>query len=151
MLPPGAWLVVVYLGSLLLFFSNAFWQRDEFTGHIVYDFTLQNFAELAEAPYPEITFRTVLMAIAVTLACAVLAFPIAYYMARVASRRVRGLLIVAVVVPLWASYVIKVYSWRLILAEEGVLNSALEPLGLRGPGRASSPSGWCSRTSGCRT
>jgi putative spermidine/putrescine transport system permease protein len=135
LLPPGAWLVVVYLGSLLLFFSNAFWPRAEFTGHIVYDFTLQNFAELAEAPYPEITLRTVLMAIAVTLACAILAFPIAYYMARIASRRVRGLLIVAVVVPLWASYVIKVYSWRLILAEEGVLNWALEPLGLRGPGQ----------------
>jgi putative spermidine/putrescine transport system permease protein len=65
----------------------------------------------------------------------VVAFPIAYYMARVASRRVRALLVVAVVVPLWASYVIKVYSWRLILAEEGVLNWLLEPLGLRGPGQ----------------
>jgi putative spermidine/putrescine transport system permease protein len=75
------------------------------------------------------------MAIAVTLTCAVVAFPIAYYMARVASRRVRALLVVAVVVPLWASYVIKVYSWRLILAEEGVLNWLLEPLGLRGPGQ----------------
>ena len=135
LLPPGAWLVVVYLGSLFLFFSNAFWQRDEFTGHIIRDFTLQNFAELAQAPYPEITLRTVGMAIAVTLTCAVVAFPIAYYMARVASRRVRALLVVAVVVPLWASYVIKVYSWRLILAEEGVLNWLLEPIGLRGPGQ----------------
>lgn len=135
LLPPGAWLVVVYLGALLLFFSNAVWQRDEFTGAIIRDFTLQNFAELAEAPYPEITLRTVGMAIAVTLTCAVVAFPIAYYMARVASRRVRAFLIVAVVLPLWASYVIKVYSWRLILAEEGVLNWMLAPLGLKGPGQ----------------
>jgi putative spermidine/putrescine transport system permease protein len=135
LLPPGLWLIVVYLGSLLLFFSNAFWQRDEFTGHIIRDFTLENFAGLIQPPYPEITLRTVGMAIAVTLTCAVVAFPIAYYMARVASRRVRALLVVAVVVPLWASYVIKVYSWRLILAEEGVLNWLLEPLGLRGPGQ----------------
>ena len=132
---PGGWLVIVYLGSLLLFFSNAFWQRDEFTGHIVRNFTLENFAELVDAPYPEITFRTVVLAIAVTITCAVIAFPIAYYMARVASRRMRAFLIVAVVVPLWASYVIKVYSWRLVLAEEGVLNWLLEPLGLRGPGQ----------------
>ena len=132
---PGAWLVVVYLGSLLFFFSNAFWQRDAFTGRIIQDFTLQNFAELANAPYPEITLRTVVIAIAVTLTCAVVAFPIAYYMARIATRRTRALLVVAVVVPLWASYVIKVYSWRLILAEEGVLNWALEPLGIRGPGQ----------------
>ena len=74
------------------------------------------------------------MAAAVTVTCAVLAFPIAYYMARVASPRVRGLLVVAVLMPLWASYLIKVYSWRLILAEDGVLNWLLAPLGLTGPG-----------------
>ena len=132
---PAAWLVIVYLGSLLLFFSNAFWQRDEFTGHIIREFTLESFAELADAPYPEITLRTVMMAVAVTITCALIAFPIAYYMARVASRRMRAFLVVAVVVPLWASYVIKAYSWRLVLAEEGVLNWLLEPLGLRGPGQ----------------
>ncbi len=74
------------------------------------------------------------MAVAVTIACAVIAFPIAYYMARVASRRVRGIMVVAVVLPLWASYFVKAYAWRLILAEEGVLNWALGPLGLKGPG-----------------
>ena len=74
------------------------------------------------------------MAIAVTLTCMVLAFPIAYYMARVASPRVRGLLVVAIVMPLWASYLVKAYSWRLILSEDGVLNWFLAPLGLRGPG-----------------
>lgn len=138
---PGAWLVVVYLGSLLFYFSNAFWQRDEFTGHIIHEFTFQNFAELGAAPYPEITIRTVIMAIAVSLTCAIVAFPIAYYMARIARPRTRALLVVAVVVPLWASYVIKVYSWRLILAEEGVLNWALEPLGMRGPGQGA-PAVW---------
>jgi putative spermidine/putrescine transport system permease protein len=132
---PGGWLVVVYLGSLLLFFSNAFWQRDEFTGHIIRNFTLQSFVELADAPYPEITLRTVVLAIAVTITCALIAFPIAFYMARLASKRARAFLIVAVVVPLWASYVIKVYSWRLVIAEEGVLNWLLEPLGLKGPGQ----------------
>jgi putative spermidine/putrescine transport system permease protein len=132
---PGAWLVVVYIGSLVIFFSNAFWQVDDFTGRIIREFTFDNFAELLEDPYPEITLRTVGMAIAVTISCAVVAFPIAYYMARVASPRTRALLVVAVVVPLWASYVIKVYSWRLILAEEGVLNWALAPIGLRGPGQ----------------
>jgi putative spermidine/putrescine transport system permease protein len=131
---PGLWLVVVYLGSLMLFFSNAVWQVDDFTGRIIYSFTLENFAELFQDPYPEITLRTLVMAVAVTITCAVVAFPIAYYMARIASPRTRALLVVAVVVPLWASYVIKVYSWRLILADEGVLNWALAPIGLRGPG-----------------
>jgi putative spermidine/putrescine transport system permease protein len=74
------------------------------------------------------------MAALVTLGCVVLAFPVAYYMARVASRRVRSLLVVALVMPLWASYLVKVYSWRLILAENGLLNWLLEPLGLQGPG-----------------
>ena len=75
------------------------------------------------------------MAALVTVTCGVLAFPIAYYMARVASPRVRGLLAVAVVMPLWASYLIKAYSWRLILSEEGLLNWVLGPLGIRGPGQ----------------
>ena len=75
------------------------------------------------------------MAALVTVTCAVLAFPIAYYMARVASARTRGLLVVAVLMPLWASYLVKAYSWRLILSEQGLLNWLLDPLGLRGPGQ----------------
>jgi putative spermidine/putrescine transport system permease protein len=132
--PPLGWLVVVYLGSLLILFLNAFWTRDAFTGQTIYEPTLDNFVELIEGPYPQITLRTLLMAIAVTLTCATLALPIAYYMARVASPRVRSAMVVAVIVPLWASYLIKVYSWRLILAEDGILNWVLEPLGLKGPG-----------------
>jgi putative spermidine/putrescine transport system permease protein len=131
---PLAWLVVVYLGSLVILFLNAFWTRDAFTGQTIYEPTLDNFVEVLTGPYPLITARTVVMAASVTVACAILALPIAYYMARVASPRVRNAMVVAVIVPLWASYLIKVYSWRLILAEEGILNRVLEPLGLSGPG-----------------
>ncbi|MEO8462254.1 MAG: ABC transporter permease [Chloroflexota bacterium] len=133
---PVAWLVVAYLGSLAVLFVNSFWQRDEFTGLVQRTFTLDNFVELLTTPlYGTVLLRTVTMAATVTLTCAVLAFPIAFYMARVASPRVRGLLAVAVLMPLWSSYLIKAYSWRLILSEEGLLNWLLGPLGLRGPGQ----------------
>jgi putative spermidine/putrescine transport system permease protein len=132
---PLGWLVVVYLGSLFILFLNAFWQRDEFTGLVIREFTLDNFVEILSSPtYRLITLRTVAMAAAVTLTCAILAFPIAYYMARVASPRKRGVLVVAVLMPLWASYLVKAYTWRLILSSDGVLNWLLEPLGLAGPG-----------------
>lgn len=134
LLAPVAWLGVLYLGSLLLLLLNALWTRDAFSGATIYEPTLANFAKLFADPYPGIALRTVAMAAAVTLTCAVLAFPIAYYMARVASRRVRGLLVVAILMPLWASYLVKIYSWRVILAEEGILNVVLEPFGLHGPG-----------------
>jgi len=132
-LPLGT-LALVYFGSLLILLINSFWSRDSFTGLVVREFTLENFQELASPLFRTVVLRTVGMAAAVTVTCAVIAFPIAYYMARVASPRWRGVLVVAVLTPLWASYLIKVYSWRLILAENGVLNWALEPLGLRGPG-----------------
>jgi putative spermidine/putrescine transport system permease protein len=132
---PIGWLVLAYLGSLLVLFINAFWTRDPFTGLVIRQFTLDNFQEIIENPlYRTVTLRTVFMAAAVTVTCAVLAFPIAYYMARVASPRLRGLLVVAVLMPLWASYLIKAYTWRLILAEDGVMNWLLEPFGLKGPG-----------------
>ena len=133
---PIAWLVVAYLGSLGVLFINSLWQRDEFTGLVKRIFTFDNFALLVSNPlYVTVLLRTAGMAAAVTLTCIVLAFPIAYYMARVASPRTRGLLAVAVVMPLWASYLIKAYAWRLILSEEGLLNWLLQPLGLRGPGQ----------------
>ena len=132
---PVGWLVIAYLGSLAILFLNAFWTRDPFTGLVIRQPTVDNFVEVATNPlYRTVTLRTVGMAIAVTLTCMVLAFPIAYYMARVASPRVRGLMVVAIVMPLWASYLVKAYSWRLILSEDGVLNWFLAPLGLRGPG-----------------
>ncbi len=132
---PLFWLGVIYIGSLLILFLNAFWQRDEFTGLVIREFTLDNIAEILTNPtYRLITLRTLGMAAAVTVTCALLAFPIAYYMARVASPRQRGLLVVAVLMPLWASYLVKAYTWRLILSNEGVLNWMLQPLGITGPG-----------------
>jgi len=133
---PVAWLGVAYLGSLGVLFLNAIWQRDEFTGLVRREFTIDNFTTIITNPlYRTVILRTVGMAVAVTFTCAVLAFPIAYFMARVASGRTRGLLVVAVLMPLWASYLVKAYSWRLILSEDGLLNWLLAPFGLRGPGQ----------------
>jgi putative spermidine/putrescine transport system permease protein len=131
---PLGWLVLIYLGSLAVLFANAFFTRDAFSGATLQVATLANFERLLEDPYPGITLRTLGMAVAVTITCAVLALPIAFFMARIASAHVRNALVVAVIVPLWASYLIKVYSWRLILAEEGILNEVLGAIGLRGPG-----------------
>jgi putative spermidine/putrescine transport system permease protein len=134
---PVAWLGVAYLGSLAVLLLNSIWQRDEFTGLVRHDFSLDNFSKILTNPlYRTVILRTAGMATAVTLTCAVLAFPIAYFMARVASGRVRGLLVVAVLMPLWASYLVKAYSWSLILSEDGLLNWLLAPLGLRGPGQS---------------
>jgi putative spermidine/putrescine transport system permease protein len=135
--PPVAWLGVLYLGALAVLFLNSIWVRDEFTGLVRQELSLENFLEILTVPiYRTVAARTVGMSALVTLTCAVVAFPIAYFMARVASARVRGLLVVAVLMPLWASYLVKAYSWRLILAEEGLLNWALAPFGLRGPGQS---------------
>jgi putative spermidine/putrescine transport system permease protein len=131
---PTGWLVLIYLGSLAILFLNAFFTRDAFSGATIYQPTLTNFAHLLQDPYPGITARTLVMAVAVTVTCAALALPIAYFMARVVPQRFRSAMVVAVIVPLWASYLIKVYSWRIILAEEGILNELLRPLGLSGPG-----------------
>jgi putative spermidine/putrescine transport system permease protein len=133
---PVGWLVAVYLGSLVVLFLNSVWTRDEFTGLVRRTFSLGNFEEILTNPlYRTVLLRTAGMATLVTVTCAVMAFPIAYYMARVASGRARGLLVVAVLMPLWASYLVKAYSWRLILSEQGLFNWLLEPLGLRGPGQ----------------
>ena len=132
---PVGWLGIVYIGSLVVLFLNAFWQRDEFTGLVIRQFTLDNFVEILSNPtYRLVTLRTVGMAAAVTITCILLAFPIAYYMARVASPRTKGLLVVAILMPLWASYLVKAYTWRLILSDGGVLNWFLQPFGLSGPG-----------------
>jgi len=132
---PLGWLGIAYLGSLAVLFVAAFWRLDPLATHVVHDYSLDNFRTLVEEPvYRTITLRTLGTAAAVTVTDAVLAFPIAYYMAKVASPRVRGLLIVAVLMPLWSSYLVKVYAWRVILQEEGILNWALSPFNLSGPG-----------------
>jgi putative spermidine/putrescine transport system permease protein len=132
---PIGWLVIAYLGSLAVLFVAAFWRLDTFSGEVVHDYGIANFQTLWENDvYRTIVLRTVGIAAAVTLTDALLAFPIAFYMAKVASPRVRALLVIAVVLPLWSSYLVKVYAWRIILAEDGILNWALDPFGLSGPG-----------------
>jgi putative spermidine/putrescine transport system permease protein len=132
---PLGWLVVAYLGSLVVLFVAAFWQLDDFSGQIVKQPTFDNFRLLwDDHVYRTIALRTIGIAALVTVTDAILAFPIAFFMAKVASRRMRGLLVVAVLMPLWASYLVKVYAWRVILSEDGILNWALSPLGVKGPG-----------------
>jgi putative spermidine/putrescine transport system permease protein len=132
---PVGWLLIAYLGSLAVLFVAAFWQLDPFSGKVVHEYGTQNFETIANGEvYRTIVLRTVGIAAAVTVADMLLAFPIAFYMAKVASPRVRGLLVVAVLMPLWSSYLVKVYAWRTILSSDGILNWALEPLGMSGPG-----------------
>ena len=132
---PMAWLLVAYLGSLAVLFVASLWQLDDFSGEIVHKTGFQNFRELAETPvYRKIVERTVIIAAAVTVTDALLAFPIAFYMAKVATPRVRAMLVVAVLMPLWSSYLVKVYSWRIMLGESGIVNWALDPFGINGPG-----------------
>jgi len=132
---PIGWLVIAYLGSLAVLFAASFWHLDTFSGQVVRGFGLDNFQTLVtQDVYRSIVLRTVLIAAAVTVTDAILAFPIAFFMAKLASTRTRALLVIAVVMPLWSSYLVKVYSWRIILAEDGILNWALDPFGISGPG-----------------
>ena len=128
---PIGWLVVGYLGSLFVLLLASFWDTNPFTSEVVHNFTLDNFRRIFEQDvYRQVAWRTIKMAALVTIADAVLAFPIAYYMARVASPRARSLLVVAVLMPLWASYLVKAYAWRTILSDSGAVNWALGPFGL---------------------
>jgi putative spermidine/putrescine transport system permease protein len=137
LLPPLGWLVLIYLASLGVLFISAFWTIDEFTGKLVHSWTLDNFRSLGDDPaYRNIALRTVGLAAAVTVTDAVLAFPFAYYMARVAPARVRTMLFVLVLLPLWSSYLARIYAWRLILAQDGALNWSLGKLGLPSVGVA---------------
>src|SRR6201996_7686378 len=139
---PMAWLVILYLGSLVVLLVTAFWTVDPLSGSVIKEFSLENFEELVNTPvYREIVWRTVRTAVLVTLTDAIIAFPIAFYMAKVAGRKTKAALVVAVLMPLWASYLVKIIAWRAILAEHGVLNWALNPIGLHGPGEGGS-SGW---------
>jgi putative spermidine/putrescine transport system permease protein len=132
---PLGWLVVAYLGSLAILLLNAFWTLDPFTRAVDRTFRLDNFIDLATSGvYRTITFRTLGLAALVTVTTAAIGFPVAYYMARIASSRARALLVVAILMPLWSSYLVKVFAWRTILQQQGVLNWALDPLGLDGPG-----------------
>src|SRR5829696_2761074 len=128
---PGAWFVLIYLAALAILFVSAFWRVDSFTGDVVRDWNLDNFKAIVESPtYRTIALRTIGIAAAVTITDALLAIPFAYFAARLAPKRLQTVLFVIVLVPLWTSYLVRVYAWRLILAQDGILNWTLEKLGL---------------------
>lgn len=134
--PPALWLVVIYMGSLVLLLISSLWRLDPITTQIVREPSLQNFAELfsLDRPYLRVAAHTAGIAAIVTLVDAVLAFPLAFFMARVATGRTRSILFIAITLPLWISYLVRVYSWRIILSDDGFLNWILGFVGLTGPG-----------------
>jgi putative spermidine/putrescine transport system permease protein len=132
---PVGWLVIGYLGSLAILLVTSFWTLGELSGEIERDVTLDNFRDIFEQDvYRSVAGRTLLIAALVTLTDIVLAFPIAFYMAKIATPRIKAVLVVAVLMPLWSAYLVKVYAWRAILSEEGALNWVLEPIGVSNPG-----------------
>lgn len=130
--PPMIYMLVVYLGSLFALLINSFFYLEEFTGLIVREFTLRTYAQLFEPAHLEIFSRTAIMAAAVTVIDALIAFPLAYYIAKFASPRLKTWLIIAVTIPLWSSYLVRVYAWKLILAKEGILSWFINLLHLDG-------------------
>jgi putative spermidine/putrescine transport system permease protein len=129
--PPAGWFGVVYLGSLALLLVTAFWTFDGVTGKVVQHWTLDNFGQLISSPaFRSIALRTLLFAVGVTVADMLIAFPIAFFMAQVASRRTRAVLFMLCLLPLWASYLVRVYAWRVILAPNGPLDWTLGLVGL---------------------
>jgi putative spermidine/putrescine transport system permease protein len=132
---PIAWLVVGYLGSLAVLLVTSFWTLGELSGEIEQTFTTDNYRDVLETPvYRSVTARTIGIAALVTVTDALLAFPLAFYMAKVARPRIRGLLVVAVLMPLWSAYLVKVFAWRGILSQEGIFNWLLDPIGIESPG-----------------
>jgi putative spermidine/putrescine transport system permease protein len=132
---PLAWLVVLYLGSLVVLLVASFWSVDALSGELIKGFTFDNYKELWDTDvYRTVAFRTIGIASAVTVTDALLALPIAFYMAKVASPRVKGILVVAILMPLWSFYLVKVYAWQTMLSAHGIINWALDPLGVNGPG-----------------
>lgn len=132
---PVGWLVVGYLGSLAILLVTSLWSLGELSGEIERSLTLDNFKDVVSEPvYRSVTGRTVLIAALVTITDALLAFPIAFYMAKVATPRMRAFLVVAVLMPLWSAYLVKAFAWRGILSQEGALNWLMNPLGVENPG-----------------
>ncbi|MGI8725457.1 MAG: ABC transporter permease [Methyloceanibacter sp.] len=130
LLPPLLWIGIVYIGSLFALLLQSFYSLDDFSGLVVREFTLSTYAQLLEEANLQIILRTVTMAALVTLACAIIAFPIAYYAARYARGWTKALFYLAVMMPLWSSYLVKIYAWKLILAKEGILTWIAEGLHL---------------------
>jgi putative spermidine/putrescine transport system permease protein len=128
---PGAWFVLIYLAALALLFISALWKVDPLSGKLIHSFTLQNFEALVNEPvYRTIALRTIGIAAAATVTDVLLAVPFAFFAVRVAPKRLQSLLFVAVLIPLWSSYLVRVFAWRLILSDHGILNWFLHQLGL---------------------
>ena len=123
--PPLLWLGIIYIGSLLALLLQSFFSIDEFSGLIRYEFTLKTFGELFRPANYDIILRTTLMAACVSIAAGIIAFPIAYYASRFARGNMKAFFYLAVMLPLWSSYLVKIYAWKLILAKEGILNWAV--------------------------
>ncbi len=133
--PPMLWLGVAYLGALAALFVTSLWGQNSFTGEIERTWTLDNFRDLFGLEvYRTITLRTLVIATFVTVVDALIALPIAFYMAKVASRRAQRLLVIAVLMPLWASYLVKAFAWRGMLSENGLVSWLAAPFGLDSPG-----------------
>ena len=130
LLPAILWLGIVYIGALFALLLQSFFSIDEFSGLIRYEFTLKTYGELLKPQNVDVIFRTVSMATAVTIASAIIAFPIAYMAARYARGHWKALFYLGIMLPLWASYLVKIYAWKLILAREGILNWVFEQLHL---------------------
>ncbi len=132
---PLFWLSLVYVAALLALFVTAFWNMDSFTGEVRVQWNIDNFVQLfTDALYRTVTLRTLGIALAVTFIDILIALPIAFFMAKVASRRMRGILVISILMPLWASYLVKAYAWRSVLSNDGILQWLLRPLGLDTPG-----------------
>ena len=131
LLPPVLWLGIVYIGSLFALLAQSFFSIDEFSGLINHEFTLKTYGDLFQPANLDIILRTVTMAALVTLASAIIAFPIAYYAARYARGRWKALFYLGVMLPLWSSYLVKIYAWKLLLAKEGAIGWLFGAVGLR--------------------
>ncbi|MGN6774850.1 ABC transporter permease [Rhizobium sp.] len=128
--PPLLWLGIIYIGSLIALLLQSFFSIDDFSGMVNYEFTLSTYAQLLNTANFDIIVRTVVMAALVTIASAFVAFPIAYYAARYAQGKWKALFYLGVMLPLWSSYLVKVYAWKLILAKEGILTWIFDKLHL---------------------
>jgi putative spermidine/putrescine transport system permease protein len=122
LVPPLLWLGIVYLGSLLALLLHSFYSIDEFSGFIVYEFTLSTYAELLRLSNLDVIIRSLVMSATVTIGCAMMAFPISYYAARYARGKWKAMFYLLIMLPLWSSYLVKVYAWKLILAKEGIIS-----------------------------
>lgn len=132
LVPPLAYMVVVYLGSLFSLLINSFYAIDDFSGVLIREFTLKTYGQIFTPANREIFLRTVFMALTVTFTSALIAFPLAYYIAKFASPRLKTWLLIGVTLPLWSSYLVRVYAWKLILAKEGILSWFINFLQLDG-------------------